>query len=130
MTSAPGSQEQAHGVLSSAPYILRPLISDVPLSADGDQANIRITCVEVLSMDPQIPFVSYSDLSKTKIYTLALQPGKFSTSFRYHQIQPTPRDNRTTSSHRDSSRQQIMTRVTGMVFSRSCFYQQYIRLVS
>lgn len=49
MTSAAGSQEQAASVLSSAPYFLRPLISDVPLSADGDRSNAHITCVEVLS---------------------------------------------------------------------------------
>lgn len=50
MTSASDNQAPAASRLSSAPYILRPLISDVPLSADGDQATIRITCVEVLSM--------------------------------------------------------------------------------
>ncbi|KAH7389919.1 hypothetical protein BKA66DRAFT_526746 [Pyrenochaeta sp. MPI-SDFR-AT-0127] len=29
------------------PYILRKLVSDLPLSADGDSADARITCVEV-----------------------------------------------------------------------------------
>lgn len=32
------------------PYILRKLVSDLPLSADGDSADVRITCVEVWSM--------------------------------------------------------------------------------
>lgn len=30
----------------SGPYVLRDLIKDVPLSADGDDSNVRITCVD------------------------------------------------------------------------------------
>lgn len=32
------------------PYILRKLVANLPLSADGDSADVRITCVEVWSM--------------------------------------------------------------------------------
>ncbi|KAF2092436.1 hypothetical protein NA57DRAFT_50317 [Rhizodiscina lignyota] len=35
------------GATESGPYTRRPLISDIPLSADGDASNVRITCVEV-----------------------------------------------------------------------------------
>jgi hypothetical protein len=30
-------------------FILRKLVADLPLSADGDAADVRITCVEVWS---------------------------------------------------------------------------------
>lgn len=47
MSSALGLEAQP-GAIEKGPYLLRPLISEVPLSADGDSKDIRITCVEVL----------------------------------------------------------------------------------
>jgi hypothetical protein len=32
----------------TGPFVLRTLLTDVPLSADGDGLNIQITCVEYL----------------------------------------------------------------------------------
>lgn len=32
---------------STGPYILRPLVEDVPLSAEEDVTDIQITCVEL-----------------------------------------------------------------------------------
>ena len=34
--------------LESGPYILRSLINDVPLSAEGDDEDVKINCVEFL----------------------------------------------------------------------------------
>jgi hypothetical protein len=36
------------------PFILRKLVSDLPLSADGDAPDVRITCVEVWSMSAPV----------------------------------------------------------------------------
>ena len=43
------------------PYILRPLMQDVPLLEDGEEQNARISCVEVWSMS--LPFTYISILS-------------------------------------------------------------------
>lgn len=32
---------------STGPYILRPLVEDVPLSAEEDVTGVQITCVEL-----------------------------------------------------------------------------------
>lgn len=32
---------------STGPYVLRPLVEDVPLSAEEDATGIQITCVEL-----------------------------------------------------------------------------------
>lgn len=37
--------------LETGPYVLRSLLEDLPLSADGDRNDIEITCVEFLGMD-------------------------------------------------------------------------------
>ena len=34
----------------TGPYVLRTLIEDLPLSADGDRDDIEITCVEFLGV--------------------------------------------------------------------------------
>jgi hypothetical protein len=43
----PGEDTALH--LETGSFILRSLIRDIALSADGDNQNIRITCVEVWS---------------------------------------------------------------------------------
>jgi len=35
--------------LQTGPYILRDLLTNVPLSEDGDEQNLAITCVEFWS---------------------------------------------------------------------------------
>jgi len=45
--AAPQSQSTTRQPPQDGPYILRKLVSDLPLSADGDAAEVRITCVEV-----------------------------------------------------------------------------------
>lgn len=39
---------QRHEPIETGPYVLRNLLEDVPLSADGDHESIRINCVEFL----------------------------------------------------------------------------------
>lgn len=39
---------QQHHQLQIGPYALRTLLDDVPLSEDGDNANIKINCVDYL----------------------------------------------------------------------------------
>lgn len=34
----------------SGPYVLRPLLQGVPLSAEGDDEEIKINCVDFLGM--------------------------------------------------------------------------------
>ncbi|KAH4027751.1 hypothetical protein HBH64_074450 [Parastagonospora nodorum] len=45
--AAPQSQLTPRPPPQDGPFILRKLVSDLPLSADGDAADVRITCVEV-----------------------------------------------------------------------------------
>lgn len=39
------------GSLGQGPFVLRSLIKDLPLSADGDREDIEINCVEYLGKD-------------------------------------------------------------------------------
>lgn len=50
MTSARGGDPGGALRLETGPYILRSLIRDVALSADGDDENVTITCIEAWSM--------------------------------------------------------------------------------
>ena len=43
-----GSSNQAPSIPETGPFVLRTLLDDVPLSADGDERDVRITCVEFL----------------------------------------------------------------------------------
>lgn len=36
------------GSRATGPYVLRPLLENVPLSAEGDRDDIEINCVEFL----------------------------------------------------------------------------------
>ena len=38
----------------TGPYVLRNLLEDLPLSADGDRDDIEITCVEFLGMRVEV----------------------------------------------------------------------------
>ena len=46
----------------TGPFILRSLIEDLPLSADGDQDGIEINCVEFLGIS-QILLLSLNPVS-------------------------------------------------------------------
>jgi len=46
MTSTTVAGSAANPRLETGPYILRSLIQDVALSADGQNENTKITCVE------------------------------------------------------------------------------------
>tara|TARA_R110002003_G_scaffold130_7_gene12210 strand:+ start:5513 stop:5701 length:189 start_codon:yes stop_codon:yes gene_type:complete len=48
--AAPHAQSTTRPPPQHGPYILRKLVADLPLSADGAAADVRITCVEVSSM--------------------------------------------------------------------------------
>ena len=50
MTSTAGADTTAGPRLEIGPYIVRTLLHDIPLSADGEEENVRITCVEAWSM--------------------------------------------------------------------------------
>jgi vacuolar protein sorting-associated protein 3 len=48
---ANGPASKRHlAALEPGPYVLRPLLTDVPLSTDGGNHNIKITCVDYLGM--------------------------------------------------------------------------------
>lgn len=40
-------EEQSHITRETGPYILRPLLNDIPLAADGHRDAVRISCVEL-----------------------------------------------------------------------------------
>ncbi|KAF2492388.1 hypothetical protein BU16DRAFT_515299 [Lophium mytilinum] len=46
-TAIPSDQLRLSSQAQNGSYILRKLVSDIPLSADGPTADVRITCVEV-----------------------------------------------------------------------------------
>lgn len=50
METSSSSTQLSHPPPQSGAYILRKLATDLPLSADGQGADVRITCVEVWSM--------------------------------------------------------------------------------
>lgn len=39
----------------TGPYVLRTLLEDLPLSADGERDGIEITCVEFLGRQLELP---------------------------------------------------------------------------
>ena len=48
-----GSEEQPGD--EAGPYILRPLLEEVPLSADGSESNAKINCVEYYGVYCSVP---------------------------------------------------------------------------
>ena len=46
-----GSRETRLPVLHTGPFVLRSLLEDVPLSAEGERDDIEINCVEFLGED-------------------------------------------------------------------------------
>ncbi|KAB5575918.1 hypothetical protein GE09DRAFT_1093922 [Coniochaeta sp. 2T2.1] len=43
---APEAQQAARPILETGPFVLRPLLQDVPLSAEGTNEDIKINCVD------------------------------------------------------------------------------------
>jgi hypothetical protein len=58
--AVPQSQLTARPPPQHGPFILRKLVADLPLSADGDAADVRITCVEVWSVYCTVIHIAYS----------------------------------------------------------------------
>ncbi|PFH61303.1 hypothetical protein XA68_17720 [Ophiocordyceps unilateralis] len=85
MSTPRGSSSRLTGYIprEDGPYVLRPLLDDVPLSADGSQGHVSINCVEYLggnlyvgtSASELLHFVQIppdpSDKSRTPIFILA-----------------------------------------------------------
>ena len=46
----PRNQHKAAALPGAGPYALRPLLHDVPLSADGNDEDVKINCVEYFGM--------------------------------------------------------------------------------
>ena len=80
-------------VQENGPYVLRSLIEDLPLSADGDRTDIEINCVEFLGEQFLFIFPSCSSVanvhSQIRTYILGRRPRKSSTSYRFPRILPT-----------------------------------------
>jgi hypothetical protein len=85
----------------TGPYVLRALLEDLPLSADGDRDDIEITCVEFLGTqfenqphDPpsapssqwRIPSISTANPLQIQTFTLARLPPKSCISSKYLRI--------------------------------------------
>lgn len=45
-----GFRKRKRTPVETGPYVLRSLLADVPLSAEGDNEDLEITCVEFLGM--------------------------------------------------------------------------------
>lgn len=41
-----GPQRSTRPALETGPFVLRPLLEDVPLSAEGTEGEIKINCVD------------------------------------------------------------------------------------
>lgn len=48
------SSNVERAIPETGPYVLRALLEDLPLSADGDRDDIEITCVEFLGTQLEI----------------------------------------------------------------------------
>ena len=46
----PSSRQRKRRAPETGPFVLRSLLEDVPLSAEGDQDDIEINCVEFFGM--------------------------------------------------------------------------------
>lgn len=52
MTQQGGSQRDLPGA-ENGPYLLQPLLEDVPLSEDSSKSDIKINCVEYYGKESQ-----------------------------------------------------------------------------
>lgn len=51
-TEESSSKKRKRTALETGPFVLRTLLEDLPLSAEGNGNNIEINCVEFLGMAP------------------------------------------------------------------------------
>lgn len=87
------------GVVERGPYVLKTLLEDVPLSADGDREDIVINCIEYWGMCYQT--AAYHSSSKTPVLVLWANwlqratcmlehpPPRFYTLYKYLPTPPT-----------------------------------------
>jgi hypothetical protein len=82
------SSKQPLPALETGPFVLRTLLADVPLSADGDGLDIQITCVEYLGRYVWLGRCRSIAklLPQTKISTSAHPHPNFFTLYKFHQI--------------------------------------------
>jgi hypothetical protein len=72
------------------PYILRKLVANLPLSADGPSTDVRITCVEVWSMRAPVYTCASPDTDAFRRQSL-----RWDIRLRDHPLRPpTTRDRR------------------------------------
>lgn len=137
MSSEEGADKDAGAALNlqTGPYILRDLLTSVPLSEDGEGDDTKITCVEFWSeysvmLDRSVrrycsscsSFKSYSYiLSQMTTSTSARLPPRSSTTCLYlaRRLTPSPRS----SLQRDCQYQERL-RAAPMAFSR---YSSYLK---
>lgn len=117
----------------SGPFVLRSLLDEVPLSADGGKEDIRINCVDYLGM-----LQGSLRLLRTKPANKCLRqtptsmseplPRSSSTSFRSQPIPKTMLVDLPLSSRRDcgqhSPSPQAHRRVRSPAYNRYCSYQR------
>jgi hypothetical protein len=76
------SSNVERAIPETGPYILRSLLEDLPLSADGDRDDIEITCVEFLGMQLKVPILPRpgpSRINGTFVYIQLLIPSRWAT---------------------------------------------------
>jgi len=54
---ASDAQRNSKQLSGAGPYILRPLLQSVPLSADGGDEDVKINCVDFLGMRLRFTFI-------------------------------------------------------------------------
>lgn len=91
------SPKSANTPAETGPYVLRSLLADVPLSAEGNGEDLEITCVEFLGMrsatmrwgTSNVEGIMANTLTQNPISTLEHPPLRSYTSSKYHQIPKT-----------------------------------------
>jgi hypothetical protein len=89
------SKKRKQPTPETGPFVLRNLIEDLPLAAEGDRDDIEINCVEFLGMVLMNPVTAGITLifvlelihsQQTQISTLELPPPRSSILYKYLQI--------------------------------------------
>ena len=63
-------ENQTHNEPEVGPFVLRPLLADLPLSAEGGGDDVQINCVEFLGMENFSPWGVNALSQITVAYTL------------------------------------------------------------
>lgn len=88
MESAAAVATRLQAAPNNGAYVLRELIRQVPLSADGEDENIHITCVEAWGiLNDLYIYLHLLTHYQRAIYTLAPRPLRYSISCLSHPTQ-------------------------------------------